>query len=224
MRKWGIFVFLMSSACQESPPPQSVERQLAWVDTAEVGRMLATTARGKRHEFLEVCGFACFTPGVGFLTYSHCYPTASIRNVDRTFDVIQSAEHERLKDKASQFAEVYNLAMVARLDSARERKCNESEHWDELWRAMADVGDSVPRHPYHTSVIAFGKPGLDQADFQLHVPDSVDLTPTLRAKLCALTPRFGIENPVRVKVTTGDINNNPRQHPSFRCEHGRVAA
>ena len=224
MRRWGItVVFLISSGCQRAAH-LSVEKQLAWVDTADVGRMLWTSGRQKRYEFLEVCGMACFTPGIGYLTYSHCYPIARIHNVDRTYDVIESAEHHRLKTKAFQFAEAYNLAMVARLDSARERRCGDSERWDELWRAMADVGDSVPRHPYYTSVIAFGEPVLEQADFQLHVPDSVDLTPRLRAQLCELPPRFGIERPVRIRVTTGDINNNPREHASFRCERGRVAA
>src|SRR3989442_4388674 len=114
--------------------------------------------------------------------------------------------------------------MVHWLDSAGRRACGHDERWDELWDAMNQVAESVPRHPYVTSILAFSQLEPSGQSFQLHVPDRADINDALFRRICELGPRFGIVKPYRINVTTGDINDHPTELPAFSCASGRVAA
>jgi hypothetical protein len=200
----------------------SVEQQLAWADKADPALMLAASIRAGQFQFLAVCWYSCTTPAVGVVTYSQCYRTiAKVHTVDPTGDVIQSAEHERLKNKAEHVAEDYNTRMMAWLDSTGKRTCPAGERWDELWRAMIAFGDSEPLHRF--GVTANGEPSKG-SDFHLHFGSLADLTTEVKGHLCSLPPLFGISRPVQFKVTTGDINHNPTEHPGLTCAQGKVAA
>src|SRR5512142_631472 len=213
---WALSLIAALCACGSRANPP--ERELAWIKSADAERMFGDDVRRNRLRFLVVCGLGCDTPEVGVITYARCYRQhAGTRTIDETGDLIVSDEHMRLKEMAEALAKAYNRRALAFLDSTGRRDCPVGEQWDELWDAMIAIAHSVPQHPYVTSILAYGIP-KEGADFQLHVPDPVDLTDSLKARLCALVPRFGIDS-IRLQVTTGDINHNPHEERPFAC-HG----
>jgi len=213
-----IGILLTVSACKP-------DDQLAWVRKADPARMVADDMRAGRVQFLQVCGSTCSTPGLGALTYAHCYrSTASTRVIDSTGSGIAPDAHADLKAQVARFAETYNRTLGTALDKSGKRTCGSKERWDDLWTAMNALARQVPQHPNATLIIAARDPGGSDDDFHLHVPDFVDLTRPLRERLCALVPQFGISGAVRFKVTSGDIKRQPVLWPYFRCLAGRVAA
>jgi hypothetical protein len=218
---WALSLVAALGACGSSA--DLPERELAWIKSADAERMFGDDVRRNRIRFLVVCGLGCDTPEVGPITYTKCYRQhAGRRTIDETGDMIMSDEHMRLKHIAEALAKVYNRRALAFLDSTGRRDCPVGERWDDLWDAMIAIADSVPQHPYATSILAYGIPKKG-ADFQLHVPDPVDLTDSLKARLCVLVPRFGIDS-IRLRVTTGDINHNPHEERPFACHGSSVAA
>jgi len=225
MQRLVIVAFLASSMVGCLRAQENAEHVLAWVESTTPAIMLADSTRAGHFHFLTVCGITCEEPGLGPLTYSHCYATAATTlTVDPTGDVLRSKRHGELKDKAFRFAERYNSLLRAQLDSAGKRGCSESERWDEYWHAIDSVARRIPAHPYQSFVIASVTNRNERGDFQLHVQDERDLSNVVYSRMCVLAPRFGITRPVRFDVTTGNINDHPKGHPSFTCSRGVVAA
>jgi hypothetical protein len=200
------------------------ERQLAWVEGANPGKMFADSVRAGRLHLLTVCGLGCAEPGVGTLTYAHCYARAVDRVVvDGTGDVIHSRRHQELKERIRAFAEQYNALVLTELDRTGQRHCPAGERWDAYWDALNALAEAVPGR-YRSFVTAVVELGPDQPDFRLHIQDERELSAKLYGRACALAPRFGLRGRVRFEVTTGNINDNPRRHPPFSCVRGRVTA
>lgn len=211
-------------ARSQSAEARAAERSLAWVDDADPAAMFADSSRAGHAHFLAVCGYACVTPGVGSLTYAHCYRrSASVVTIDRTGDVIESDRHAALKRKAAELAERYNALTVAALDARGRRDCPAAERWDEYWRALNAVADAIPARPYRSFVLVVEDRAFATSDFQLHVQEERHLIPALRERTCALAPRFGIARRVRFVVTSGNINDHPKAHAPFTCLGGAVA-
>lgn len=204
------------AGCARSP-----ERELAWLDQADPAKAFAESSRAGRLHFVEVCGIGCISPGVGILTRALCYPTAGASvEIDTTGDVIVSPRHMALKNKAYQFAERFNALVLSELNRTGRRSCPETERWDAFFSALDSVAKRIPAHPNHSFVEAFVDLGDGRPDFQLHVQDEADLNASLSRTMCALAPSFGVVEPVRFRVTTGDINDHPKQHPDFTCMRG----
>ena len=224
-----IFSFLATSMTSSLRAQTEVELGLVWVESTTPAIMLADSTRAGHFHFLTVCGYGCEEPGLGALTYFHCYASAATKlTVDPTGDVIRSPRHGLLKDKVFRFAQQYNILLRAQLDSAGKRTCPASERWDDYWHAIDSVANRIPAHPYQSFVIASvadtNDRGEVRGDFQLHVQDERDLSNATYYKVCALAPRFGITGRVRFDITTGNINDHPKRHPSFVCLRGTVAA
>jgi hypothetical protein len=225
-----VILGLLATSIMSSLRAQTeVERRLEWVESTTPAIMLADSTRAGHFHFLTVCGFACEEPGIGALTYFHCYAGAATKlTVDPTGDVIRSQRHGQLKGEMYRFAQHYNILLRAQLDSAGKRTCPASERWDDYWHAIDSVAHRIPAHPYESFVIASAADTNDRGevrgDFQLHVQDEHDLSNATYFKVCALAPRYGITGRVRFDVTTGNINDHPKRHPSFVCLRGTVAA
>jgi hypothetical protein len=223
MRLFAPFVVLL--VLRPAVAQARQEQLLAWVEHADPVEMLADSTRAGHHHFLTVCGIVCFEPGIGPVTYAHCYAgVASTLTVDPTFDVVVSKRHGDLKDSVFAFAKRYNALLLKQLDAAGKRLCPSTERWDDYWRALDSLAATIPAHPYKSFVMAFGTPRSATSAFQLHVQDVRDLSPTIYERACALAPRFGIDGRVRFEVTTGNINDRPKHHPAFVCFRGAVAS
>ena len=222
-----IFSFLATSMTSSLRAQTEVESPLVWVESTTPAVMLADSTRAGHFHFLTVCGYDCWEPGLGGLTYFHCYASAATRlTVDPTGDVIRSRRHGLLKDKVFRFARQYNILLRAQLDSAGKRTCPAGERWDDYFHAIDSVVKGIPAHPSVVipSTAHTNNRGEVRGDFQLHVLDERDLSNAIFYKVCVLAPRFGITGRVRFDVTTGNINDHPRRHPSFVCLRGTVAA
>jgi hypothetical protein len=215
---------LLAFAVPGAVSAQASEQTLAWLDKADPVVMFTDSTRLNRVHFLEVCGLTCETPGMGPLTYGHCYAQeAGVLRIDATGDMITSDRHAALKEKALAFAKRYNNLVQESLDSSGKRHCPTTEQWDKYWGALEKLAEQIPAHPYASFVLGIGDPAFSHADFQLHVQDPVDLSLALYRRACALAIDSGILRRVRFLVTTGNINDNPTEHPGFACSRGTVA-
>ena len=193
---------------------------MAWLESADPVKMLQDSMAVGRVPFLEVCGVACFTPELGPLTYEHCYrDAAGVRTIDPTGDYIESGRQEHLKRLAFQFATQYNRLLVEDLDARGERSCSEAEDWDSLWGALNDLAEGLPREPNPSFV---GGLPAGRNDFQLHVQKAEYLSRGLYAEMCQAAPVHGIRGQVQIRVTSGNINDDPEDHPGFECLDGAV--
>jgi len=207
------------TACGSGSVHQQIE-SMAWLETADPVVMLRDSLAAHRVHFLQVCGISCFTPGVGLLTYEHCYKTAAdIKTIDPTGDVIVSDRQDHLKRLAWRFANRYNQLLVKALDSRGARACPETEQWDSLWTALNDIARQLPREPNESFVMAL-PPG--PAQFQLHVQKAQYLARDLYAQMCRAATAHGIHGRVVFQVTSGNINDHPHTHNGFTCRDGRL--
>jgi hypothetical protein len=196
---------------------------LQWPDTVSATSLFRSAIAANRFEFLAVCGYACGSPRVGWTQYRHCYShVASIRTMDPTGDVIESNRHLQLKNRAWALADTVNQWVLRRLDSLSMRECPAGEDWDELFLAMNRLADSLPHDPFQSSAVALD-PATDREAFQFHTPNPVHQTSGLRTRLCQLPHSFGIHRTVRIALTSGDVNDNPKRHGDVVCVAGRVA-
>ena len=199
------------------------EADLEWVVKAPApARMLADSLRRGRVRFLEVCGIACFTPGVGSVTYYKCYAAvAGISRADPTNEVIVSQRHDELKQRAFRFVERYNALLLDTLNRSGKRKCPPGERWDDYWHAVNSLAHALPAHPNHSFVTATAAAGPSERDFELHIQDTRDVSPKIYGGFCALAPTFGIRR-VTFSVTSGNVNDHPTRHRGFTCLAGKV--
>ena len=202
------------------------ESALAWVDHADPARMFEDSARAGHVEFLEVCGYTCWTPNLDSWTYLRCYRAVPIRRIDPTYDVIYSATHDRLKAAAAQFAADYNTRVARWLDDSGRRTCAAGEQWSEYWKALEDAAGLMP---LDSNVVGRGllpsfDPGKDGYDFQLYVAERGRLTTAHKRRLCQLAPVYGIVGPVRFSVTRQRGLGDFEPGRGFICRRGRVAA
>lgn len=214
----------MLFVCAGAARAQAPEQLLAWVDRADASRMFADSAHAGHTHFLVVCGYACYTPGLGAITRAHCYAgEATDVVIDPTGDVVMSARQDTLKAKAAALAEAYNRLTVADLDRRGLKQCPSGERWEDYWSALDSLAKTIPAHPYESFVLALTAGPRHHPDFQFHVQDARDLSAALAPTVCALVARYGIQRTVRFAVTTGNINDHPKVHPGFSCRAGRVA-
>jgi hypothetical protein len=207
-----------------APAQDSSERKLAWVESADPVKMFADSSRLGHTHFLTVCGYSCFEPEIGALTYAHCYARAATKlTIDPTGDFIQSKRHAELKRQLFQFAKRYNVLVREELDRTGRRNCPAEERWDGYWRALDTLATQIPAHPFESSISATIVELRGRPDFHLHVPDERDLSREIYTRACALAPRYGIAGRVQFAVSTGNINDHPKQHPEFACVGGNLA-
>lgn len=198
---------------------QGGARRLAWLATANPDSMFADSLRAGRVRFLRVCGYSCERPGIGELTYAHCYAmTVPTTTIDPTGDVAESTRHAELKAKAMSFAARYNALTKAEVDRRGLRRCPVRARWDDYWHALDSLAKEVPAPRYQAWVAATVR-GRAKYDFQLHVQDEPSVPRGVATRACALAPRFGILTKVRIRVTRGNVEH-PIELRVLACERG----
>jgi hypothetical protein len=212
----AIAAILLLTAC-------SAEDPLDWIDHANPAHMAKQDIATGRFRFLSICGVACELPGLGEMTYFRCYSTsASIDTVHGTSDVIRSARHSRLQEKAMVVASEYNQSIARKLDELGKRTCPIGEQWDALLRALSWHVKRMTAERSPAWVSGFDDPEPRGYDFRIHSRGGSGVGEATRASICEIVAQHGIQRLVRFAETQGDVTA-PQRTERFSCEAGRLA-
>ena len=203
-----IFLILVNFTLQASP-----ERDLAWVETANVKNIFNSDISSNNLRFFEICGFSCWPPGVGQINALKCY-SIKIERINGTSDAI-SDQHKHLNDIARNFATEYNKLMANYLKLNNLSYCDSTADWDTAWQELLNFIETLSKKGNAGSVNVPLDPR--EPDFNLVLP-SIDQLELYKSKFCQIIVNQGIHETVTLGLCLSGTNC-PRK---ISCTNGQV--
>ncbi|MEN7344376.1 MAG: hypothetical protein AAAFM81_15600 [Pseudomonadota bacterium] len=164
----------------------------------------------------QVCGFACSPPGIGYFYY-YCYEDLPVETIDPTGDMISSDRHLELKERAREYASVYNPLALDYFDSIGRRTCPAGENWTEaIWQATDYVRSVDDEYS------SFGAPETLEGNFSVSMRGPFDHD-ALMVSVCQLFLENGIERSFTTSVEQRlevDGEFSWAHQFDFQCESG----
>ncbi len=181
--------------------------ELREYDAATAEQDLAADIANGEVSVKETCGFSCYPPGIGYF-YFYCYEDLPIDVIDPTGDMISSERHLELKDRAQEYASVYNPLALEYFDSIGRRTCPAQENWTEAIHQTTNyVRSSNDKHS------SFGAPMTLEGNFRISMRSPFEQE-SLMASVCQLFLENGIE-----RSFTTNVHHRMEVDGEFKWEH-----
>lgn len=208
-------IAVLLTACKEQAPPVNqaaedadvwLERELGWVNGADVPDRIKKDTAQKTYRFLSVCGLGCSIVGVSEVTVRMCHPDVDVVMADKTTDAVQSEKHAELKQKAKVFAEDYNRMMAAHLKSIGAGACPAPVDWETANSEIGAMLDQLYTGGFRGDVYVSDQRRM----FQIRLPRGVR-SADVRGPLCDIVGRNGLKDRAGLEVKSVDAQEDYAQ-------------